>query len=99
MGLQDNRSPTGDAAAQAAGDAQYRETSRTRNERISLLADQLGAEDMTRVRRFGTRSLLAGTGGGVAAPLAGLAKGGGGGKGAGSAFGLVPGLFSSLFGR
>lgn len=63
MGLRPNRSQAGDIAAQQSLDAQAREQERTKNARVSLLADQLGQEDRDRIRQFGTRSLLAGTGG------------------------------------
>lgn len=91
MGLKANRSPAGDAAAQAAQDAQYRETNRTRQERTSLLANQLGAEDRTNIRRFGTRSLMAGVGG--SSPLSAL-----GGVAPGLATKSKGGLFTALFG-
>lgn len=96
MGLRPNKSPAGDLAAQQAGDAQYRETNRTREDRISLLSNQLGAEDRTNIRRFGTRSLLAGVGG--SGPLGGLVKATGKLPVVGAARDLLGSLFGGLFG-
>jgi len=97
MGLRPKKSAAGGAAEQAALEEQGRASATTERERISLLSEQLGDETRTRAKRFGTRSLLAGTGGST--PLGALVGGGGS---AGGKSGLVGSLFgglAGLFGR
>lgn len=82
-------------------DAQFREQNRAKQDRIGLIANQLGVEDRNRIQQHGRRSLLAGLGGGAGAPASALggivpalASGGKGGL-----LGALFGLPFSLFGR